>query len=173
MSTGPSAIDAPDSRSSTAAPLGAIAAGWGAALAAVAIAGSLGSDASSDWYEALEKPRWQPPGAVFGPVWTALYVLIAIAATLATRDVPRPKRRLLLGLFAANLTLNVAWTWIFFKGNSPRGAGIEILFLLATIVGLIRLILPHNRRAALLLTPYLGWVTFATALTWTIAAKNP
>ena len=153
-------------------PTAAIAAGWGAAVLAVAVAGGLGSDTGSQWYQELEKPSWQPPGSVFGPVWTLLYILIAIAATLATRDVPSPRRRLVVGLFAANLVLNVAWTWIFFKGHSARAAGVEILFLLATIAGLIALIFPHNRRAALLLTPYLAWVTFATALTWTIAAEN-
>lgn len=134
--------------------------------------GSLGSDTNSDWYRELAKPSWQPSGAVFAPVWTVLYVLIAIAATLATRDVPSPRRRLVVGLFAANLALNVAWTWIFFKGHSPVGAGIEILFLLATILGLIGLVAPHNRRAALLLAPYLAWVAFATVLTWTIVAEN-
>lgn len=152
--------------------LAAIAAGWGVALVAVAAAGALGSDTSSDWYRDLDRPSWQPPGAVFGPVWTVLYVLIAISATLATRDVPSPRRRLVVGLFAANLVLNVAWTWIFFKGHAPLAAGVEILFLLATILGLIRLIAPHSRRAALLLVPYLAWVTFAAVLTWTIAAEN-
>lgn len=149
-----------------------VAAGWGAALVAVAVVGSLGSDTSSEWYRDLDRPSWQPPGAVFGPVWTVLYVLIAVSATLATRDVPSPRCRLVVGLFAANLILNVGWTWIFFKGHSPVGAGIEILFLLATILGLIKLIAPFSRRAALLLVPYLAWVTFAAVLTWTIAAGN-
>ena len=66
----------------------------------------------------------------------------------------------------------MAWTWIFFRGHAPKAAGVEILVLLATIVGLVRLVWPHNRVAAGLLVPYGLWVTFATALTWTIAAKN-
>jgi translocator protein len=149
-----------------------VAAGWAAAVTAVAVAGGLGTDTSSDWYRNLNKPAWQPPGAVFGPVWTVLYVLIAIAATLAVRDVPGPRRRVVTGLFAANLTLNVAWTWIFFRGQAPRAAGIEILVLLGTIAALVWLIWPHNRTAALALAPYGAWVGFATALTWTIAAQN-
>ena len=78
----------------------------------------------------------------------------------------------MLGLFAANLALNLAWTWIFFQGHAPVAAGGEILFLLATIVALIRLVAPYNRAAALALAPYGAWVAFATALTWTIAARN-
>jgi tryptophan-rich sensory protein len=152
--------------------LAPVAAGWAAAVTGVAVAGAVGSDPSSDWYRGLDKPSWQPPGAVFGPVWTVLYVLIAIAATLAVRDVPRARRRLVIGLFSANLALNVAWTWIFFRGHAPRAAGVEILVLLGTIVALIRLLWPHNRAAALALAPYGAWVAFATALTWTIAARN-
>ena len=150
----------------------AVAAGWAAAVTAVAVVGGLATDTSSDWYRELDRPAWQPPGAVFGPVWTVLYVLIAVAATLSYRDVGGPRRRIVLGLFAANLALNLAWTWIFFQGHAPVAAGVEILFLLATIVALIRLVAPYNRTAALALAPYGAWVAFATALTWTIAARN-
>jgi translocator protein len=149
-----------------------VAVGWSAAVAAVAIVGGLGTDTTSDWYRQLDRPSWQPPAAVFGPVWTVLYVLIAVAATLAYRDVGGPRRRLVLGLFAANLVLNLAWTWIFFRGHQPTAAGIEILLLLGTIVALIGLVRPYNRAAALALAPYAAWVAFATALTWTIAARN-
>src|ERR671939_524853 len=87
-----------------------VAAGWAAAVAAVAVAGGVATGPSRDWDPGLARPAWQPPGAVFGPVWTVLDVLIAVAATLAYRDVGGPRRRLVLGLFAANLVLNVAWT---------------------------------------------------------------
>src|SRR4051812_6152203 len=153
-------------------PVTSAAAGWAAAVTAVAVVGGLATDTSSDWYRNLERPAWQPPGSVFGPVWTVLYVLIAISATLSFRDVGGPRRRVVLGLYAANLALNVAWTWIFFKGHAPTAAGVEIIFLLATILALIWLVRPHNRVAALALVPYGAWVTFASALTWTIAANN-
>jgi tryptophan-rich sensory protein len=154
------------------APNVAIPAAWAAALVAVAVVGALGSDTTSAWYRELDRPSWQPPGAVFGPVWTTLYVLIAVSATLATRSAPSSRRRLVVGLFAANLVLNVGWTWIFFQAHAPVAAGIEIVVLLATIVALIRVIRPHHRGAAALLVPYLAWVSFATVLTWTIAATN-
>jgi tryptophan-rich sensory protein len=152
--------------------LGAAAAGWGAAVTATAVVGGLATDTESEWYRQLDRPSWQPPGWVFGPVWTLLYVLVAISATLAYRDVGGPRRRVVFGLFAANLALNAAWTWIFFQGHDPRAAGIEIVVLLATIVALIGLLRPHNRAAAAALVPYGAWVTFAGALTWTIAARN-
>lgn len=150
----------------------AIAAGWAVAVTAVALVGGLATDTESDWYRNLDRPSWQPPGPAFGIVWTILYATIAISATLACRDLPQRRRRVVVGLFAANLVLNVAWTWIFFQAENPRAAGVEILFLLGTIAGLIRLILPYNRAAALLLAPYGAWVAFATVLTWTIAARN-
>jgi benzodiazapine receptor len=153
-------------------PLVPVAAGWAAAVTAVAVTGGLATDTTSDWYQSLERPSWQPPGAVFGPVWTVLYVLIAISATLAYRDVGGPRRRIVLGLYAANLALNLAWTWIFFQGHRPTAAGVEILFLLGTIVALIALVFKHNRAAAAALAPYGAWTAFATALTWTIAVKN-
>jgi translocator protein len=153
-------------------PVWAVGVGWAAAVTAVAVVGGLATDTTSDWYRQLDRPAWQPPGSVFGPVWTVLYVLIAIAATLAYRDVGPPRRRLVMGLFAANLALNLAWTWIFFQGHAPVAAGVEILVLLGTIVALIVLVRPYNRAAALALAPYGAWVAFASVLTWSIAARN-
>ena len=149
-----------------------VAAAWAAAVITVAIFGGLATDTTSDWYRALERPSWQPPGAVFGPVWTGLYVLIAVSATLAYRDVTGGRRQLVFALFAANLALNLAWTWIFFQAHAPVPAGIEIVALLGTTVALMRLVWPANRAAALALAPYAAWLAFATALTWTIAARN-
>ena len=137
------------------------------ACAAVAVLGSLATrDSVQGWYSDADKPWFTPPDAVFGPVWTVLYVAMAVSAWLAWR------RGASTGIWWVQLALNLAWTWIFFQGHAPTAAGIEIIVLLATIVGLIRLVWPHNRAAAAMLVPYAAWVTFATALTWTIAAKN-
>ena len=150
-----------------------VAAGWAAAVTGVAVAGGIGSDTSSDWYRDLEKPSWQPPGAVFGPVWTILYVLIAIAATLAVRDVPGVRRRIVAGLFAANLALNVAWTWIFFTAKRPRWSLAEILLLEASSLGLIRRSARVDGAAAGMLVPYAAWTAFATVLNAAIVNRNP
>lgn len=157
---------------SDARRLGPPLAAWGAAVAVVAAAGGLATDTTSDWYEQLDKPAWQPPGAVFGPVWTVLYVLLALSAALAWRDVRGPRRRLILGLYAANLVLNLGWTVVFFQLRAPWAALGEILALLASIVALVVLVRGHNRAAAAMLVPYGIWVAFAAVLTGTIAAAN-
>lgn len=152
--------------------LGPPLAAWGAAVAVVAALGGVATDPTSAWYEGLEKPSWQPPGWLFGPVWTTLYVLLAVSAALAWRDVRGPRRRLILGLYAANLALNLGWTLIFFRAHAPRAALAEILALLASIVAIALLVRRHNRLAAAALLPYGAWVAFATALTAWIAAEN-
>ena len=154
-------------------------AGW-IALAGVAGAiGSIASVRSREFYAALERPSWAPPGAVFGPVWTTLYLLMGIAAWLAWRARPAPgaaaarSRRAGLGLFVAQLVLNALWTWLFFAWRQGAAALGEIvvlwLFIAATMwhFGRVRPL------AAWLLAPYLAWVTFAAALTWAIWQGNP
>jgi translocator protein len=141
-------------------------------MVAVAVVGGLATDTSSAWYQGLDRPSWQPPGAVFGPVWTVLYVLIGFAWWRAWERLEGPRRVPVLVLFAVNAVLNVGWTWIFFQAESPVAAGFEILALVAVIAALIALLWRPVRVAALSLVPYLAWVGFATALTWTIAARN-
>ena len=102
--------------------------GLGAAVAAVAAVGGLATDTDSSWYRSLDLPSFQPPGSAFGIVWTILYVLIAIAATLAARDVPGFRRRLVVGMFTANLVLNVAWTWILFQASRRSAPGSRSFF---------------------------------------------
>lgn len=147
-----------------------------AAVTAVAVAisalGGLGVNTDSAWYQGLDLPSWQPPGWLFGPVWTVLYILLARSAYLAWRDADGPRRRPILALYTANAILNVGWTYLFFRAERPALAGLEIIALLATIVALIVLLRPINRQASWALVPYAAWVAFATALTWTITATN-
>jgi translocator protein len=145
-------------------------------VGAVAATAGLGAVATTPalntrWYRRLGKPRWQPPGPVFGPVWTVIYALIA-ASMLVARTRGGEGQRPLFILFGTNLALNLAWTLIFFRGHSPLAAGIEIVVLEGTAVALVVRAWPMSRLAALLLVPYALWVAFAAALTWAIWARN-
>lgn len=142
------------------------------AVIAVAAIGGTATDTDSSWYRNLELPQWQPDSWVFGPVWTTLYVLIAVSMIIRWHRAADPLRRRIFAFWAANLVLNLAWTVIFFQGETPIAAGIEILVLEATTVALIILTWPVSRAAALILVPYALWVGFATVLTWSIAFLN-
>jgi tryptophan-rich sensory protein len=143
------------------------------AVGAVAGIGGIatGPVVDSRWYRRLRKPPWQPPGAVFGPVWTVLYAMIA-ASMLTVRRRPTPAQRPLFVLYGSNLALNLAWSLIFFRGRSPLAAGVEVVVLEGTTIALIVRAWPVSRLAALLLVPYALWVAFATALTWVIVRRN-
>jgi translocator protein len=120
------------------------------------------------WHAALEKPAWNPPNWVFGPVWTLLYVLIAIAGWLAWRA----RQRLLVALWGVQLLLNALWSWLFFGLHLPFVALADIVLLLATIIAFIVVAWRRRRAAALLFLPYAAWVGFATALNAAIAVLN-
>jgi benzodiazapine receptor len=145
----------------------------GSLLAAFA-AGALGAIASVDaasFYAQLSKPSWVPPAGVFGPVWSALYALMGVAAWLVWRS-PGSKG-LALGLFGAQLAANALWSWLFFAWHRGALAAVEVLVLLALIVATVVTFWRSSRLAALLLVPYLLWVSFASALTWAVWQRNP
>jgi translocator protein len=144
-----------------------------AAVTATAVAGVVGTDVRSRWYAALDKPSWQPPGQVFGPAWTTLYGLIAVgSARVLDRTTADERRRFAVAL-GVNLALNTGWTWVFFFAKRPRLALAEILVLEASTLDLVRRAARVDPAAAALLAPYAGWVGFATALTASIARRNP
>jgi tryptophan-rich sensory protein len=144
-----------------------------AAVTATAVAGGLGTDVRSQWYAELRKPSWQPPGWVFGPAWTTLYALIAVAgARVLSRSDARERRRFAVAL-GVNLTLNTGWTWLFFTAERPGWALGEIVVLEVSTLDLVRRAWKVDRTAAVLLVPYAGWVGFATALTAAIDHANP
>ena len=126
-----------------------------------------------DWYAALNKPSWNPPNWLFAPVWTTLYIGMAAAAWLVWRRNGLAAAWLPLLLFGVQLFLNSAWSALFFGMRSPGIAFIDIVLLwiaiLATTVAFGRV----SNLAATLMVPYLGWVTFATALNWSIWRMNP
>jgi tryptophan-rich sensory protein len=124
------------------------------------------------WYPQIDKPSWTPPDAVFGPVWTVLYLLMGLSAWLIWRDATGRSRRSALLIFTAQLALNGAWSLLFFGLRSPGLAALEIVLLWAAIVGTILVFVRINRVAAAFLFPYLLWVSFAAALNLSIWNLN-
>ncbi|WP_231183059.1 TspO/MBR family protein [Haladaptatus sp. DYF46] len=121
------------------------------------------------WYTTLQKPGFTPPSWVFGPVWTTLYLLMGIALYLVWR---RRDNRFALAVFAVQLLLNAGWTLVFFGMRWPAGGLAVILALLVAIVATMVAFARIDRRAALLLVPYLCWVGFATLLNYELWRLN-
>jgi tryptophan-rich sensory protein len=125
------------------------------------------------WYHHLIEPRWAPPDAMFGVAWTIIFALTAIAGVTGWRAMPTQRGRdLLIGLFALNGFLNVLWSLIFFRLHRPDWALIELLVLWLSVLALILVTWRHSIVGAVLLLPYLGWVTFAGYLDMTIVRLN-
>lgn len=143
-----------------------------AAAIAVAILGGLMTDLGP-WYTSLRQPAWKPPDWLFGPAWTVIFALTAIAGYLGWRQAPdRKTREWLLVLFAANAFLNVLWTLLFFGLHRPDWALYEVGFLWLSIVLLIMLLRRFAARASWLLAPYIAWVSFAAVLNLTVVKLN-
>jgi len=123
------------------------------------------------WYPSLRKPSWNPPNAVFGPVWTVLYVMMAVAAWLVWRA--GDGTAVALGAFAVQLALNVLWSVVFFGRRDVRAAAVVIALLWVAIAVTMAAFWPISPLAAALLVPYLAWVTFASLLNLAIARLNP
>jgi benzodiazapine receptor len=125
------------------------------------------------WYAGLNKPSFTPPGWLFGPVWTALYVLMGIALYLVWRKGLAAKGvRAALVIFFAQLVLNALWSYAFFGAESPLAGLVVIIALWAMIVASIAAFAPISPVAAWLLVPYILWVTFATVLNASIYFLN-
>jgi translocator protein len=142
-------------------------------LAVGSLSGLATASSIETWYATLEKPSFNPPNWIFGPVWTLLYVFMGIAAGMvwnAHHD--RGQVRSALRLYIVQLVLNASWSLVFFSLRSPEGALVNIALLLIAIVLCIRAFHMVQRRAAYLLYPYLAWVSFATVLNASIAVLN-
>ncbi len=145
-------------------------AGWLVASFAAASVGGLFRP--GEWYLHLQKPAWTPPGWIFAPVWTALYIAMAVAAWLVWRRAGFRGAPVLLGFYVAQLVFNAAWSWLFFGLHRPGLGLVDILLLwavlLVTTVGFWYV----HRLAGALMTPYLLWVTFASSLNLAIWLLN-
>lgn len=143
-----------------------------AAYAAAAVGGAASIDAG-ELYGRLERPSWAPPGWLFGPVWAVLYALMGVAAWLVWR------RRGLRGapgafvLFFAQLAANALWTWLFFAWRLGAAAFVEIVLLWILIAATIVAFWRVRPLGGALLVPYLLWVSFAAALSYTLWQANP
>jgi len=126
------------------------------------------------WYSFINKPLWTPPAFLFGPVWTFLYITMAIAAFLVwQKGCHRKMVQVGLTLYALQLGFNFLWSVLFFGFHALGFAAAEILILLVFILANIIVFWHSSKTAALLLVPYALWVSFATALTIAVWQLNP
>lgn len=128
--------------------------------------------ASSEWYESLAKPDWNPPGWLFGPVWTILYTMMGVAAWLIWKEFGFKKAKSALIVFLIQLFLNGLWSQLFFGMQELGWALVEIIILLSAIIFTTYLFFQKNRVSGWLMVPYIAWVSFATVLNATIWMIN-
>jgi tryptophan-rich sensory protein len=145
-------------------------AGWLAASFVAAALGAVATRQAPEFYAQLVRPDWAPPGWLFGPVWTLLYAMMAIAAWRVWRKAGFGTA---LYLFLAQLALNALWSWLFFAWRLGGAAFGEILLLWLLIAATVAAFFRIDRLAAALLVPYLLWVSFACALTYAVWRANP
>jgi tryptophan-rich sensory protein len=147
--------------------------GWLLLSFVTAAIGALASVQAAGFYAAMAQPAWAPPSAVFGPVWSLLYALMAIAAWLVWRRHGWHRHRVVLALFVVQLVANGLWSWLFFAWHLGAAAFVDIvllwLLIAATLIGFWRV----RAWAGALLLPYLAWVSFAAALNLAVWQLNP
>jgi len=140
------------------------------------VAGGIGSLATipniPTWYAALEKPFFNPPNWVFGPVWTLLYILMGASLYLVWTSKGKGSKQTAYRLFGAQLVLNALWSVVFFGLHQPWLAVVVIVALLVVLVVALRVFAKHSKAAAWLLIPYIAWVCFATVLNTGVALLN-
>lgn len=149
-----------------------LAAFLAACFAVAALGGWFTSLGMPEWYMGLRKPAWNPPSWLFGPVWTALYIAMAVAAWLVWKEAGLDGATAALSLFVVQLALNLAWSGIFFALRSPGWALVEIAVLWLAILVTTVLFFRHSTWAGALMVPYLLWVGFASVLNTAIVRLN-
>jgi tryptophan-rich sensory protein len=146
-------------------------AGWLLLTAVCAAFGAYASAEAGSFYLQLQRPDWAPPAWLFGPAWSVLYLMMAVAAWRATRSASAPGPA--AAIYVVQLVANAWWTWLFFAWRRGLLASAEIVVLWLLIVATIAVFHRRDRVAAWLLLPYLAWVSFACALSFTIWRLNP
>lgn len=138
-------------------------------FAVAGVGGLVTTPSIPNWYATLAKPPWTPPDWIFGPVWSVLYLSMAVAAWLVWRqgDVAVP-----MTMFGIQLVFNAAWSWLFFGLHSPGAAFIDIVLLWMAIFATTVAFWLCSTLAGILFVPYLVWVSFATVLNFAIWRLN-
>lgn len=139
-------------------------------MAVAATAGAAATATAPAFYGQLAKPPWAPAATVFAPVWTGLYMLMAVAAWLVWQKRRERPVALALVLFVLQLAANALWSWLFFAGGLAFGG---LLVLMALVLATLAAFWRVRGLAGLLLVPYLAWLGFAGALNWTVWHANP
>jgi tryptophan-rich sensory protein len=147
--------------------------GWLAVTFGAAALGAIASSNAGAFYGELSRPAWAPPGSVFAPVWTTLYALMALAAWLVWRQRGWRGAGAALALYLVQLAANALWTWLFFVARQGALAFVEALLLAALVAATAAAFWRVRPLAGALFLPYLAWVTFAAALTYSVWQRNP
>ncbi|MGL4380544.1 MAG: TspO/MBR family protein [Vibrio sp.] len=135
--------------------------------------GAVASIHAKLFYAQLIRPDWAPPGWIFAPVWTLLFAMMAIAIWRVWSLLPPKQSRLAVGLFICQLAFNALWSWLFFAWQSGGWALVDILLLWGLILSCVVIFWRTSKLAALLLVPYLLWVSFAGVLNYALWQMNP
>lgn len=146
---------------------------WLAVSFAAAAIGGVATMSAGSFYSQLVRPGWAPPGWLFGPVWTALFIMMGIAAWLVWRIGGFRGARAALSLFLVQLAFNALWSWLFFSWQLGAAAFVEIVLLWVLILATMTAFWRIRPLAGALLAPYLLWVTFASVLTFSVWRMNP
>ena len=136
------------------------------------ISGLATSGNITTWYAALNKPVFNPPNWIFGPVWTGLYLLMGISLFLVWRSPSGDARNYAIAIFCIQIVLNFAWSFIFFQFRQTGWAFFEIILIWLSIIAMIVIFYRISKTAALIQVPYLLWVSFATILNGSIWRLN-
>lgn len=148
-------------------------AGWLLLTFGFAAIGAFASAQAGAFYMQLDRPAWAPPAWLFGPAWSVLYLLMGIAAWRVQRTDGQASVRSEMTLYVVQLALNALWTWLFFAWRQGAWAFVEIIVLWLLIAATILAFGKRDSIAGLLLVPYLLWVSYATALCYSIWQRNP
>lgn len=146
---------------------------WATVTFFAAAMGALASANAPEFYSALARPSWAPPPWVFGPVWSALYALMAVSVWLVWRLRGFTGARIALSLFVVQLAANALWSWLFFAWRQGALAVAEVVILWCLVAATVVAFQRIRVSAAVLLYPYLAWCTFAAALTFAVWRLNP